>query len=113
MRKISINKQIPKSTLKKFINSLPKDKKDLVFEHKKKLLNTFRHYSLHCGWIVFFHEGVPDNLVINNSELVIDNTMDKSHVRRAIKAYSKICYEKIFIHKNFNDVHNLSWCITK
>ncbi len=31
----------------------------------------------------------------NNSELVIDHPMDKSHVRGAIKAYSKICYEKI------------------
>ena len=81
IRKIGINKQIPKSTLKKFVNNLPKDKKDLVYEHKKKLLNTFRHYSLHCGGIVFFHEGVPDNLVINK-KILNQIQLDKKEIAK-------------------------------
>ena len=48
---------------------MPKDKKEEVYKHKNKLLNTFRHYSLHCGGIVFFHEGVPDDIIINKKIL--------------------------------------------
>ena len=52
--------------------------KDLV-----ELDNTFRYYSLHCGGIVFFHEGVPDNLKLNKKTLsqVVYNKEDVANFK--------------------------------
>ncbi len=69
IRKIGINKQIPKEELHKFISSLSKSKQNEIKKHQEELENTFRHYSLHCGGIVFFHEGVPEELVLNKKTL--------------------------------------------
>ena len=57
LRKIGINKQIPKEDLKKFILDLPYDQQIEIERHCAELDNTFRYYSLHCGGIVFFHQG--------------------------------------------------------
>ena len=40
-----------------------------IKQYQKELENTFRHYSLHCGGIVFFHDGIPENLIINKKTL--------------------------------------------
>ena len=69
IRKIGINKKIPKEDIHSFVKSLPKDKQALIEKHKNNLEDTFRHYSLHCGGIVFFHDGIPNELVINRKTL--------------------------------------------
>ena len=69
LRKIELINRFLNQLLKKFISELPSDMRKKVYEHKKKLLNTFRHYSLHCGGIVFFHNGIPDDLIINKKIL--------------------------------------------
>lgn len=69
LRKIGINKQIPKETIDDFVKKLPKDKQKKVKQYQDELNNTFRHYSLHCGGIIFFHNGVPDDLVLNKNTL--------------------------------------------
>ena len=69
LRKVGINKQIPKEELTDFIQKLPVVTRKEVESYKKQLENTFRHYSLHCGGIVFFHEGVPKELRLNKKTL--------------------------------------------
>lgn len=69
LRKVGINKQIPKEELTDFIQKLPLVTRKEVETYKKELENTFRHYSLHCGGIVFFHEGVPKELRLNKKTL--------------------------------------------
>lgn len=69
IRMIGINKRIAKEDIHNFVKSLPKEKRDLINKHKKELEDTFRHYSLHCGGIVFFHDGIPEELIINRKTL--------------------------------------------
>jgi hypothetical protein len=69
LRKIGINKQIPKDEINDYVKKLPSNDRNKVIEHQKELDNTFRHYSLHCGGIVFFHEGIPEELIINKGTL--------------------------------------------
>ena len=83
LRKIGINKQIPKEDLKKFILDLPYDQQIEIERHCAELDNTFRYYSLHCGGIVFFHQGVPDDLKLNKKTLsqIIYNKEDVSNFK--------------------------------
>ena len=69
LRKVGINKQIPKEELTDFIQNYRQCNAKKVESYKKQLENTFRHYSLHCGGIVFFHEGVPKELRLNKKTL--------------------------------------------
>ena len=87
IRKIGIKKQIPKGELNKFLKNLSEDKRKLVLKYKKELEDTFRHYSLHCGGIIFFHDGIPDNIKLNK---------DKE------KTISQIIFNKDHISKNKN-----------
>ena len=85
---IGINKRIPKEDIDKFIKSLPKEKQEIIHKHKNNLIDTFRHYSLHCGGIVFFHDGIPKDIVFEKN----------SH-----KTLSQIIYDKndVSKYKNF------------
>ena len=82
LRMIGIHKQIAKEDIHNFVSNLPKEKRDLVNKYKQKLNNTFRHYSLHCGGIVFFHEGIPDELVINRNTTLSQIVYDKNEISK-------------------------------
>ena len=86
IRKIGINKQIPKDELQTFINNLSQEQKDAIYKHQEELDNTFRHYSLHCGGIVFFHKGIPDELRLNKktlSQIIYDkNDVSKTKISK-------------------------------
>ena len=69
LRRIGINKQIPKEELHSFVSQLSDKEKEEVQKYQQELDNTFRHYSLHCGGIVFFHDGVPKELQLNKKTL--------------------------------------------
>ena len=88
IRRVGINKQIPKTELNSFIKKLPKSKREKIKACKEELVGTFRHYSLHCGGIVFYHDGVPE-------ELILKNNNEK-------KTLSQIIYDKRDISKNKN-----------
>tara|TARA_B100000123_G_scaffold256944_1_gene220519 strand:+ start:11068 stop:13962 length:2895 start_codon:yes stop_codon:yes gene_type:complete len=83
LRKIGINRQIPKEELYEFIENLQEEDKQKVYEYQQEIDNTFRHYSLHCGGIVFFHDGVPNELRLNKktlSQIVYDkNDVSKTN----------------------------------
>ena len=69
LRKIGIKKQIPKEEIRDYIKELPNDKSKEVKNIQKELENTFRHYSLHCGGIIFFNDGIPNDLILNKKTL--------------------------------------------
>tara|TARA_B100000900_G_scaffold375040_1_gene356725 strand:- start:9255 stop:12143 length:2889 start_codon:yes stop_codon:yes gene_type:complete len=84
IRKIGYNKRIPKEDLTKFINNLSEENRKKINKYKNELENTFRHYSLHCGGIIFFNDGVPEELKLNS------------------KTLSQIMYDKRDVSKNKN-----------
>lgn len=67
IRNAGIHKFIPKNDINKEIKSLPKDTQKFIKDEKNKLENTFKGYSLHCGGIVYYPDGVPDDILINSS----------------------------------------------
>ena len=87
LRKIGIKQQIKKDDINRFIKSLSADKQTEIKKYQEELNDTFRHYSLHCGGIVFFSEGVPSDIKIN----------------KGVKTLSQIIYDKndIAAKKNF------------
>ena len=108
LRRIGYKKMIPKEELHKFIKSLPKEEKEELELIKNDLNDTFRHYSLHCGGIVFFHDGIPKDLVLPNSAKTLTQIIyDKNDVAekknfkidilssRAISQLMGICGENI------------------
>ena len=68
LRRMGIKKMIPKEKINKYIKELSKDKKEQLKNIIEKLDNTFRHYSLHCGGIVFYHNGIPDEIILEKNK---------------------------------------------
>jgi hypothetical protein len=67
IRNAGIHKFIPKNDINKEIKSLSKDTQHFIHKEQKRLENTFKCYSLHCGGIVYYPDGVPDDILINNN----------------------------------------------
>jgi len=68
IRNAGIHKFIPKNGLHKEIQTLDKETQEYVKEESQNLENTFKGYSLHCGGIVFYPEGIPDDLLLKNKK---------------------------------------------
>lgn len=64
IRNAGIRKFIGKNDLIKEIAKLPKETQNFIIQEKKRLDNTFKCYSLHCGGIVYFPEGIPNDLLL-------------------------------------------------
>lgn len=62
IRRVGIRKMIPSLEIHHVIKKLPKTQQTFVHSETKKLENTFRTYSLHCGGIVFYPTGIPTSL---------------------------------------------------
>lgn len=67
LRKIGIRRFIAKSELKKTIENLDELSKERLLEEVKRLDETFKHFSLHCGGIVFYPDGIPEELILKNN----------------------------------------------
>jgi hypothetical protein len=82
LRRINIHKQIPKEAIKDYVKNLDPDKKEEVLLIQQELDSTFRHYSLHCGGIVFFEDGIPEELIMNSgsSKTISQIVYDKRDV---------------------------------
>jgi len=68
IRNAGIHKFIGKNEIEKEIAKMPKDTRDFIKNEKKRLEDTFRCYSLHCGGIVYYPEGVPKELLLNEKK---------------------------------------------
>ena len=86
IRKLGITKKIPKEDIQDYIKSLSKEDQTYIKRYVKEISDTFRHYSLHCGGIVFFHDGIPDDIILKKEE----------------KTLSQIIYDKNDISKQKN-----------
>jgi superfamily II DNA or RNA helicase/mRNA-degrading endonuclease RelE of RelBE toxin-antitoxin system len=67
-RNAGIRKFIGKNDINNELKSLSKDQQKIILKQKENLENTFRCYSLHCGGIVYFSEGIPKNLLMKESK---------------------------------------------
>lgn len=63
IRNSGIRKFIGKNDIEKEISKMPDTTKNFINEEKKRLENTFKCYSLHCGGIVYYPEGIPNDLL--------------------------------------------------
>jgi superfamily II DNA or RNA helicase len=79
IRNVGIRKFIGKNDIQKELTKLSPEVKQKVIKDKENLENTFRCYSLHCGGIVYFSEGVPQNLVLNK-----ENSKNKTNMLQQI-----------------------------
>lgn len=51
-----------------------KEWKDLIVKKKEELLGEFKTYSLHCGGIVYYPDGIPEEIKLKNiKDGVLDN----------------------------------------
>ncbi len=79
IRRVGIHKMIPTLDLYSTINSLERDEQDFIKKESKKLIDTFRTYSLHCGGIVFYPDGIPSDIKLENNNTVISQIVLNKH----------------------------------
>ena len=116
LKELGHNKFIGKYEINDYIKKLPKATRDELNKRVKNLENKFRMYSLHCGGIVFYPEGVPDYLkhtaksqnVINQITL---NKYDISSEKRfkidilSSRALTQICdIDRSLAFKDFTEI---------
>ena len=87
IRNAGIHKFIGKYDVITEINKLSKETKEYILEEKKTLENTFRCYSLHCGGIVYYPDGIPDDLLLqsknnSNNGILKQITMNKYDIAK-------------------------------
>lgn len=68
IRNAGIRKFIGKNEINKELKLLSQDVQEKIIEDKNKLENTFRCYSLHCGGIIYFPDGIPKDLILKNDK---------------------------------------------
>jgi hypothetical protein len=66
IRNAGINKFIGKHDIVNELKKLPLETIKFIKKEKENLEETFRCYSLHCGGIVYYPDGIPEDLLLNN-----------------------------------------------
>ena len=69
LRILGYKKRIPKDQLDRTIDNLPIESKQQFDLIKGNLMNSLKNYSLHCGGILYFEEGIPEELILKKSLL--------------------------------------------
>jgi hypothetical protein len=84
IRQSGYHKMIPKHEIKKYLSTLSSEERKKILDKKKELEGTFHTYSLHCGGIVYYPDGVPKDLVLrpNQSGIVQQITLNKEDVAK-------------------------------
>jgi len=80
IRKIGYRQFIAKGDLNNFIKSLTTEQKTQFDKIVEELENTFRTYSLHCGGVVYFPDGVPTELKLKNKRNITQIISNKEVV---------------------------------
>jgi len=68
IRNAGIHKFIGKNDIASELSKLSKETKQFIMKEKTTLENTFRCYSLHCGGIVYYPEGIPTELLLHSEK---------------------------------------------
>lgn len=83
IRNAGIHKFIGKNDINKEISTMTKETQKFINDEKKRLDNTFKCYSLHCGGIVYYPNGVPEEILINkNISSIKQINMNKHEVAK-------------------------------
>lgn len=83
LRHVGIRKQIPALQITQTIRRLPQVQQRAVHTRTKELENTFKGYSLHCGGIVFYPDGVPAALTLASKRGTLSQvTLNKQDVAK-------------------------------
>jgi len=64
IRNAGVHKFIGKHEIETEIKKMPKETQQFIRKEKDALENTFRGYSLHCGGIVYYPDGIPEDLLL-------------------------------------------------
>lgn len=65
-RQCGINKFISKYDIQKELREMDSDKRYEIKNKQKQLEGTFRGFSLHCGGIIYYPDGVPEDILLDN-----------------------------------------------
>jgi hypothetical protein len=83
LRHVGVRKQIPALQLTQTIRRLTAKQQRQVHKKTEELENTFKGYSLHCGGIVFYPDGVPKALTLGSKHGVMSQiTLNKEDVAK-------------------------------
>ena len=82
IRNAGIHKFISKYDIDKEIRSFPRDIQERIADETKRLENKFKCYSLHCGGIVYYADGVPEELIINKSSSLQQIRCNKEEIAK-------------------------------
>ena len=66
IRNAGIRKFIGKYDVISELNKVPREMKEKIIRNKETLEDTFRCYSLHCGGIVYYPDGIPNDLLLKS-----------------------------------------------
>jgi hypothetical protein len=83
LRRIGIRGFLSTEDVPRIISELESEQKEQFDTIVEEIDETFRHYSLHCGGIVFFPSGVPKNLLHqskNNTNVLRQITCNKKEI---------------------------------
>ena len=82
IRNAGIHKFISKYDIDREIRSFPRDIQEKIADETKRLENKFKCYSLHCGGIVYYADGVPEELIINKSSSLQQIRCNKEEIAK-------------------------------
>ena len=82
IRDEGINTFISKHEINTFIKKLPQNTQSNIKKKTKELMDTFKGYSLHCGGIVFYPDGVPDDLKIKDNSILSQISHNKVSISK-------------------------------
>ena len=82
LRKNGINKFISKYDIYDEIDSYDNELKENIYKTQKELEGTFKGYSLHCGGVIYYPDGVPKEYVLEkrNSSVLNQVVLNKYDV---------------------------------
>ena len=80
LRRNGIRKFISKYDLDKEIQSYDEKLQNKIFKTQRELEGTFRGFSLHCGGIIYFPDGIPEDDILDRNSASIINQVKLNKV---------------------------------
>ena len=84
IRSCGFHKFIAKHEIQRFLDALTPEMRKKIEDKTKELDGTFRTYSLHCGGIIYYPDGVPEDKVLNRerSSVLKQISLNKNDVSK-------------------------------
>lgn len=87
IRRSGIRHFIPKNEVDRTISSLSKSKQKEIKRITQELENSFRGYSLHCGGVIYFPDGIPSEYILEKDDKLIPQVYLNKHSVSAQKTF--------------------------